>query len=732
MKFENFALNTNVNGIAFLVWDMPGRGFNVLTRATVAELTTIVEIIGTDPGIIGVVLASGKKSFSTGCDLLELRTKLMQINTRGAAAPDLDDDALQADIKALSRLFRRIETNSKPWVAVVDGFCIGAAFGLALACHGRVADNSATIAFPEASIGLFPAGVTQRLLRLVRPEVAFDLLISGRELSAQAAKMLKLVDEITVEKDEAIRMATEMLTGGLKASAPWDDPNFIAPCGQIDTATWLEWPPAAAILARKPYDNYPAPRAILQAAYEGLQEPFDAAEEIERHHTHAVLKTPQAAAMLKSLYFSRRELGRGARRPSHVPMTKFTKIGVIGAGFMGAGIAYVTAKAGIPVVLLDRDLASAQKGWAYSERLISNAVDKDTATLAHRTALLARIAPTADYSDLHDCDLVIEAVFEDSAVKKIATQQAEAVLAPTAILASNTSTIPISFLAKNSSRPTSFIGIHFFSPVDRMSLVEVILGDETSDAALATALDYVRAIDKTPIVVNDTRGFYVNRCVGAYMAEAYNMLIEGVPGELIEDAAKAAGMPVGPLALNDETALDLSLKIMKQTIRDLGEGSIQPKHLSLVSTLVEEHGRMGRKNGKGFYDYPDKPAKKTLWPGVNGLYPQQAIAAIDFDELKRRILFVIALEAVRVLQEGILTDPREADVGSILAIGFAPFTGGVLSMIGEIGLVEFVRLATQLQLKYGSQFEPPELLLEMAKDGRAFYDHSNCGRLDQS
>jgi 3-hydroxyacyl-CoA dehydrogenase/enoyl-CoA hydratase/3-hydroxybutyryl-CoA epimerase len=434
--------------------------------------------------------------------------------------------------------------------------------------------------------------------------------------------------------------------------------------------------------------------------------------------------------MIRSLFVSLQELNKGARRPADVPATKFSKIGVLGAGFMGAGIAYVTARAGIPIVLLDRDMESAAKGKAHSAGLMDGLIKKGRATEAEKAKLLSLITPTMDYTDLDGADLVIEAVFEDSEVKKGATEKAEAVLKPSAIFASNTSTIPITGLAKNSVRPKNFIGIHFFSPVDRMMLVEIILGKKTGDKALATAIDYVRAIRKTPIVVNDTRGFYVNRCVLRYMSEAFKMVIEGVPAAMIENAAKLAGMPVGPLALTDETAIDLAQKIMKQTIRDLGEKAVDPEQLKLINTMVDKHGRFGRKNGKGFYDYPAKPAKKSLWPGLKDLYKQQDPGKIDVEELKERFLVTIALEAVRVMEEGIVTDPREADVGSILAFGFAPYTGGALSYIDGMGLEKFLKLARHLQKRYGKEFKAPKLLADMAEKGETFYERFDPYKAD--
>jgi len=547
------------------------------------------------------------------------------------------------------------------------------------------------------------------------------MLTSGQNLSPQKAKQMGLIHEVA-EPKKLVETAKAMIRNGLRPVAPWDEKGFKLPGGPIYSAAGANlWPPAIAILRRETYGNYPAAAAILKCVYEGLLVPFDTALRVEQRYFTEIMQSKEAAAMIRSLFVSLQELNKGARRPTGIADTKFKKIGILGAGFMGAGIAYVTAKAGIPVVLLDRDMASAEKGKAHSDSLMADQVKKGRARPEDKDRLLSLITPTADYADLAGCDLVVEAVFEDSAVKKDATEKAEAVLKSSAIFASNTSTIPITSLAKNSARPKNFVGIHFFSPVDKMMLVEIILGKKTGDKALAVAIDFVRAIKKTPIVVNDTRGFYVNRCVLRYMSEAYKMLIEGVPAAMIENAAKAAGMPVGPLALTDETAIDLAQKIMKQTIRDLGDKAVDPKQMALIDTMVDAHGRFGRKNGKGFYDYPAKPAKKKLWPGLKDLYPQLKPEKVDYEELKQRLLVTIALEAVRVMEEGIVTDPREADVGSILAFGFAPFTGGALSYIDGIGAKRFVKIAKGLHKKYGAEFKAPKLLLDIAEKGETFY-----------
>jgi 3-hydroxyacyl-CoA dehydrogenase/enoyl-CoA hydratase/3-hydroxybutyryl-CoA epimerase len=725
MSYTNFTLDIDADGIALITWDMPDRSMNVFTEEAMLELNAIVDKVASEAAIKGAVITSGKDTFSGGADITMLQKMLSKFAADKAKDLDKATKALFDNAGYMNGLFRKLETSGKPWVSAINGTCMGGAFELSLACHGRVAADSdkVKIALPEVKIGIFPgAGGTQRVPRLTDQQQALQMLTSGQTLSPQKAKSMGLVHEIA-EPQKLVETAKAMIKNGLKPVAPWDEKGFKLPGGPVYSVAGANlWPPAIAILRRETYGNYPAAAAILKCVYEGLLVPFDTALRIEQRYFTEIMQTREAAAMIRSLFVSLQELNKGARRPAGVPETKFKKIGVLGAGFMGAGIAYVTAKAGIPVVLLDRDMEAAAKGKAHSDNLISDQVRKGRARPEDKDRLLSLITPTADYADLAGCDLVVEAVFEDSGVKKDATEKAEAVLKPSAVFASNTSTIPITSLAKNSARPKNFIGIHFFSPVDKMMLVEIILGKKTGDKALATAIDFVRAIKKTPIVVNDTRGFYVNRCVLRYMSEAYKMLIEGVPAAMIENAAKAAGMPVGPLALTDETAIDLAQKIMKQTIRDLGEKAVDPKQMALINTLVDTHGRFGRKNGKGFYDYPQKPAKKKLWPGLKDLYPQLAPEVVDYEELKKRLLVTIALEAARVMEEGIVTDPREADVGSILAFGFAPFTGGVLSYIDGIGAKKFVKIAKGLQKKYGAEFKAPKLLLDMAEKGETFYE----------
>ncbi|ESX21493.1 MULTISPECIES: 3-hydroxyacyl-CoA dehydrogenase NAD-binding domain-containing protein [unclassified Mesorhizobium] len=724
MTYTNFTVDTDADGIALVTWNMPDRSMNVFTEEVMNELEKIIDHVVADAAIKGAVITSGKDSFSGGADLTMLQKMLAVFAKEKTKDPEKAAQLLFDNAGRMGGLWRKLETSGKPWVSAINGTCMGGAFELSLACHGRVAADSEKVkmALPEVKVGIFPgAGGTQRVPRLTDQQQALQMLTTGQTLSPQKAKAMGLIHEIA-EPGKLIETAKAMIRNGLKAVQPWDEKGFKLPGGQIYTPAGFNlWPPAIAILRRETYGNYPAAAAILKCVYEGLLVPFDTGLRIEQRYFTEIMQSKEAAAMIRSLFVSLQELNKGARRPAGVPETKFKKIGILGAGFMGAGIAFVTAKAGIPVVLLDRDMASAEKGKTHSDSLISDQVKKGRVKPEEKDRLLSLITPSADYADLAGCDLVVEAVFEDSAVKKAATEQAEAVLKSSAIFASNTSTIPITALAKNSARPKNFVGIHFFSPVDKMMLVEIILGKKTGDKALATAIDFVRAIKKTPIVVNDTRGFYVNRCVLRYMSEAYKMLIEGVPAPMIENAAKAAGMPVGPLALTDETAIDLAQKIMKQTIRDLGDKAVDPRQMALINTLVDTHGRFGRKNGKGFYDYPAKPAKKKLWPGLKDLYPQLEAEKVDYEELQQRLLVTIALEAARVMEEGIVTDPREADVGSILAFGFAPFTGGALSYIDGIGAREFVRIAKGLQKKYGAEFKAPKLLLDLAEKGETFY-----------
>jgi 3-hydroxyacyl-CoA dehydrogenase / enoyl-CoA hydratase / 3-hydroxybutyryl-CoA epimerase len=723
---SNFKIETDADGIALVTWDMAGRSMNVITMDLIAELGAVVEKIANDAAIKGAVITSGKQAFCGGADLTMLDRMAdifaTMVKTQGeqAAAGQLYEES-----RKLSLLYRRIETCGKPWVCALNGTAMGGGFELALACHHRVAadDAKTRLGLPEIKIGLFPgAGGTQRVSRMLQPADALQFLLKGDQLKVDRAKAMKLVDNV-VPAAELIKTAKDWIKAGGKAKAPWDTEGFRLPGGPVySKAGMMTFPAANAIYRRETYDNYPAARAILQVVYEGLQMPFDTALRIESRWFAKILRSPEAAAMIRSLFVSMQDLNKGARRPPNEPPTSIKKIGVVGAGFMGAGIAQVSAAAGLQVVLIDRDQDTADKGKAGLQKALSDRVMKGRMKGAERDELLGRITPTPDYAALKDCDLVIEAVFEDRKVKSDVIAKIQAVIGDKTVFASNTSTLPISSLASEFKDPARFIGIHFFSPVDRMMLVEIILGKQTGDKALAASLDYVRAIRKTPIVVNDSRGFYTSRVVGTYIREGHLMLTEGIPAAMIENVGRMAGMPVGPLSLNDEVAVDLAWKILKATEADLGAKAIDPRQKKLLQEMVEKRGRFGRKNGKGFYDYPANAPKK-LWPGLVDLQPKKLLdpEKIDIEELKLRLLGIQALETARCFEEKVLTDVREADVGSILGFGFAPFSGGTLSWIDMMGTKKFVAVCRKLEKKFGARFAPNKLLLDLAGHDETFY-----------
>ncbi|MGY3132193.1 3-hydroxyacyl-CoA dehydrogenase/enoyl-CoA hydratase/3-hydroxybutyryl-CoA epimerase [Bradyrhizobium sp. USDA 4501] len=727
MAYKNFKFDVDADGIALVTWDIPDRSMNVFDEISTQEIGEIIKQTTSDPAIKGVVITSAKEAFCAGADLSMLEgmnhsyAQLFKEKGEEAANQMLFEQSRQ-----MSQSFRAIETSGKPWVAAINGLALGGGFEITLACHYRVAaENPKTrLGLPEIKVGLFPgAGGTQRVPRLVQPADAMQLLLKGEAVNLTRAKALNLIHAVVPAAD-LIKAAKDWIKGGGKAVAPWDEKGFKLPGGPVFSKMGMQMFPAGnAIYRRETYDNYPAARAIMSCVYEGLQLPIDAALRVESRYFTKVLRSKEAAAMIRSLFLSMQELNKGARRPAGVPPTKVKKLAVIGAGFMGASVGYVSAQAGIDVVLVDRDQESADKGKGHAKTVVDGLIVKGRMKQDAADAILARISATSDYNVISDCDLVIEAVFEDRKVKADTYAKAQPLLKPGAIFASNTSTLPINSLAEEFKDQGKFIGIHFFSPVEKMMLVEIILGKNTGDVALATALDYVRAIGKTPIVVNDSRGFFANRCVMRYISEGNEMLLEGVPPAMIENTAKMAGMPVGPLSLQDEVALDLGLKITKATEADLGPNAIDQAQKKLMVEMVEKQGRFGRKNGKGFYDYPEKgKGQKSLWPGLANLQPKQLDPdTLSVEELKQRFLVVQAVEAARTVEDHVITDVREADVGSILGFGFAPFTGGALSYIDFMGTKNFVALCHSFEKKYGSRFTPPKLLEEMAAKGETFY-----------
>ncbi|RME67953.1 MAG: 3-hydroxyacyl-CoA dehydrogenase [Alphaproteobacteria bacterium] len=709
-------VDIDADGIALWSIDVPEQSMNIFTADLIRQFDGLVAALAGDERIKGVVIASGKDSgFLAGADLRSFGD---------IAAPGLDAGAVFERAFTLNRIFRALETSGKPVAAAINGVAMGGGLELALACHYRVLVDDATvqIGLPEVKVGLLPgAGGTQRLPRLMGAQAALMYLVQGKTMSPQEAKGMGVVHALA-PSERLVGEAKAWVKANPKAQQPWDVKGFKVPGG----AHWSHpgfmqtMMGGIAMVAGATSGNMAAPKAIMSCVYEGLQLPMDRAIRIESKYFTKLIMAPQAHNMIRTLFVSKQAAEKGARRPAGVAKAPTRRLAMLGAGLMGAGIAYVSAKAGIEVVLLDRDMAAAEKGKGHVGKLVEKDVKRGKTTRADGDALLARIRPTADYNDLKGCDFVIEAVFEDRAIKADVTKKVEAVLGADTIFGSNTSTLPITGLAGNWSKPAHFIGVHFFSPVEKMPLVEIIMGKKTGAAALAKALDYVRQIRKTPIVVNDSRGFYTSRCFATYVTEGYAMIKEGVNPALIENCGVQLGMPVGPLAVGDEVAIDLSYKIMNQTRRDLGDKYV-PGPADAVTEKMYEMGRYGRKNGKGFYVYPEG-GKKYLWPDIAahfGRLPddrQPSAAAV-----KTRLLYRQLVECARCYAEGVLETPQDGDLGAIFGWGFAPYTGGPFSYMDTLGLETVVATLNRLARAHGPRFKPPKLLRDMAKGGKTFY-----------
>ena len=721
----DFTLKTDADGVAIITWDCPGKSMNVMSLDGLSELEACFDTALADEAVKGIVITSGKPdSFAGGMDLNLLATLKEQ-------AGDDPAKGLFEGTMAMHRLLRKIELagmdrktkkGGKPVAAALPGTAAGIGLELPLATHRIfVADNpKARIGLPEIMVGIFPgAGGTTRLTRKLGAMAASPFLLEGQMVEPKKAKGAGIVDEVV---EDPLAAAKDWVLNAKPADLvkPWDDKGYKMPGGApYHPAGFMTFVGANAMVNGKTKGAFPAPKALLSAVYEGALVDFDTALKIEARWFTNVLMNPSSGAMIRSLFLNKEALEKGAVRPKDVPDQRVKKLGVLGAGMMGAGIALVSAQAGMEVVLIDRDQAAADKGKAYTEAYLDKGIQRKKVTPEKKEAMLNLITATPDLDALKGCDLIIEAVFEDPKVKAEITQKVAAVIPETCIFASNTSTLPITDLAKAFPRQKDFIGIHFFSPVEKMLLVEIIKGKETGPTAVAKALDYVRQIRKTPIVVNDARFFYCNRCIIPYVNEGARMITEGVAPALIDHAAQQLGFPVGPIQLTDETSIDLGAKIARATKAAMGNAYPESPADDMIFWM-EEKGRLGRKAKAGFFDYDESGKRLGYWKGMQDKYPL-AEDQPDLIEVQQRLMFAQVLEAVRALEEGVLEDIREGDVGAILAWGFAPWSGGPFSWLDIIGLDYAVERCDQLTAAYGERFKCPDLLREMADKGETFY-----------
>ncbi|KIC37149.1 3-hydroxyacyl-CoA dehydrogenase NAD-binding domain-containing protein [Leisingera sp. ANG-M7] len=721
---SDFKYDVDADGVAIITWDAEGKSMNVLTREAFGLVEEYVDRALEDDAVKGIVITSGKKDFAGGMDLNVLAT--IREESGDNPAQGLFDFTMGGH-----RILRKLELagmdpktkkGGKPVACAINGTCAGIGTEIALACHHRVMTSNpkAKIGLPEIMIGIFPGGGgTMRYSRMVGAMAAAPVLLEGKMMDPKKAKGAQLIDAVA---DDALAAAKEWVLNAKDADLvkPWDAKGYKMPGGApYHPAGFMTFVGASAMVHGKTQGAFPAAKALLSSIYEGALVDFDTALKIEARHFTSVLMNPSSSAMIRSLFLNKQALEKGAVRPKDVPDQSVKKIGVLGAGMMGAGIALVSAQAGMEVVLIDRDRDAADKGKAYSAAYMDKGIKRGKATEEKKEALLAQIIATPDLDALKGCDLIIEAVFEDPGVKAEMTQKVEAIIPEDCIFASNTSTLPITELAKASSRPEQFIGIHFFSPVEKMFLVEIIKGKETGDRAVAKALDYVRQIRKTPIVVNDARFFYANRCILPYINEGLRMITEGVSPVLIDNAARQLGFPVGPVQLTDETSIDLGAKIARATKAAMGDAYPESPADDLIFWM-EEQGRLGRKSNAGFFEYDDKGKRVEYWKGLQAKYPLAAEQP-DLIQVQERLMFAQVLEAVRALEEGVLMDIREGDVGAILAWGFAPWSGGPLSWLDILGTPYAAERCDSLTEQFGDRFACPALLREMAEKGQSFY-----------
>ena len=721
-----FKYSIDSDGVAIISWDVPNKTMNVMSLEGLKELDKHFDAALSDDRVKGIIVTSGKRDFAGGMDL----NVLADMKTAQGENPA---QGLFNGIMQIHKLLRKIELagmdpktkkGAKPVAAAINGTAAGIGLELPLACHRIFAiDNEKSkIGLPEILVGIFPgAGGTTRLVRKLGAMNAAPFLLEGKMLSPSKMKLAGVIDELTDESDLLSRAKAWVLDATeADCIKPWDDKSYKMPGGgPYHPNGYMTFAGASVMVNSKTQGAFPAAKTLLSAVYEGAQVPFETALKIEARWFTKILMNPSSESMIRSLFINKEALEKGAVRPKDIPNQKVEKIGILGAGMMGAGISYVSALAGIKVVLLDMKEEDAQKGKIHAENLLNIGLKRKKIDEKKKSAVLDLICPTTKFEDLKDCDLIVEAVFEDPAVKAEVTKKAEAIIDKNCIFASNTSTLPITSLASASERPEQFIGIHFFSPVDKMLLVEIIKGSVTGDVAVAKALDYVRQIKKTPIVVNDARFFYANRCIIPYVNEGAMMISEGIIPASIENAAKQLGFPLGPLQLTDETSIDLGVKIIRATRAAMGN-EYPEKNGDEVSFKLFEEGRLGRKTNAGFYDYDEKGKRTYLWNGLSETWPVKRYQP-KFEEIKNRLMLSQVLEAVKAFEEGVLEDIREGDVGAILGWGFAPWSGGPFGWVDMVGVQNVVNMCNTLSESEGQRFVAPKILLDMAKNNETFY-----------
>lgn len=712
----------DATGIVTLVLDDPNQSANTMNQAFRASITAIADRVEAEKDSIrGIIYTSAKKTFFAGGDLKDM------VQAGPEHAQDIFDGALE-----MKNALRRIETLGKPVVAAINGAALGGGYEIALASHHRVALDApgSKIGLPEVTLGLLPGGggVTRTVRLMGITDALLKVLLQGTQYTPKRALDSGLVHEVAATPEEMMSKALAFIDANPESRQPWDVPGYRIPGGTPSNPKFAANLPAFPANLRKQLGGapYPAPRAIMAAAVEGSQVDFDTAATIESRYFTELVTGQTAKNMIQAFFFDLQAVNSGASRPKGIEPRPVRRVAVLGAGMMGAGIAYSCARAGIEVVLKDVSAESAAKGKAYSEALCAKAVKRGRTTQEKADALLARITPTAEVRDLAGCDAVIEAVFEDTALKHKVFQEIQAVVEPDALLCSNTSTLPISVLAEGVERQGDFIGLHFFSPVDKMPLVEIIKGERTGDETIARAFDLVRQINKTPIVVNDSRGFFTSRVIGHFINEGVAMVGEGIEPASVEQAAAQAGYPAKVLSLMDELTLTLPRKIRNETKRAVEEaGGTWTSHPgeAVIDRMVDEFGRPGRSGGAGFYEYGEDGRRGKLWPGLREHFAKPGYE-IPFRDMQERMLFSEALDTVRLLEEGVLTSVADANIGSIMGIGFPAWTGGILQYINgyEGGLPGFVARARELAETYGERFTPPALLVDKAERGEVFTD----------